>query len=105
MADNMDQSDISSIKDVGNVRSPLSIFIILSFICLVWVIIHKSATNVFPSLSEICLITVFVIVCSAALIILGQVSYTLEWSCMIISTLILFLGTFSILRPDIILYQ
>lgn len=101
---NEDQTTVSSIRDISNTLTPLSIFIIISFLCILWIIIYKSITSVFPTLSRLCTMIMFIIICLALLIILGQISYTLEWSCMIISSLLLLMGTYSILYPNVFFY-
>lgn len=96
----MSNNENISIKNINNILTPLSIYIILCFICVIAIFLYKSI-----SLFLMALICMYITVTISSLIILGSINYAMEWSCTIILSLALFLHTYTILNPDVFLYQ
>ncbi|VBB17780.1 hypothetical protein YASMINEVIRUS_243 [Yasminevirus sp. GU-2018] len=98
------QVDTISISNIDNPLSALSVFIIISFICVVTIILYKSIADRFPTLFTLCALGTFIVVSSAILIVVGKLSITLEWTCVIVLTLSLLMSTFTILYPNVFFY-
>lgn len=96
--------DTQSIRGIDNSYSPLSVFVIISFVCIVWIIIYKSVIDKFPTLFTLCVLTMYTVLACALLIIIGRVSVTMEWTCVVILTLFLLMSTFTITYPEVLFY-
>lgn len=96
--------DTSSINNISNIVSPISVFVMISFVCVVWIITYKSVVDRFPSISTLFTMLSYIVVSIAVLILLGHVSTTLEWTCVILLTLFLLMSTFAVLYPDVFFY-
>jgi CHASE2 domain-containing sensor protein len=101
-----DYSNILSLAfDTNNMYSPLIVFIIICFFCLVGVIIYKSVTDRIPSVCTMGVQTVFMFVGCAILIVMGVISINIEWLCLLLLTLAVFLSIYVIIEPEVLLYS
>lgn len=97
-------SDTLSFKGLDNTLTPLSIYVIVSFICVIVIILYKSIIDKFPTLFTLFVMAMFIVLSYALLIVIGQFSVTLEWACVVVLTFSLLLSTFTVLNPDVFFY-
>lgn len=89
---------------IGGIYSPVSIYIIICFFCVVTIIVYRSSLYNIPSIVTLLTLLIIMLVSSASLIILGNITTAGDWGCLIIVTLAILLVTYSILIPTTLFY-
>lgn len=84
--------------------SPLIIFVLICFFCLVGIIIYKSSTTKIPSLCTLGVEVGLMIVGCSILLVVGSLSVEIEWICLVGLTLLVLLSTYAIVDPDVFFY-
>jgi hypothetical protein len=98
----IDTNDIP--MNVRSAYSPLSIYIIICFLCVMTIIIYRSSVYSIPSILTMTSFLFIMLVSCAILSILANISIAAEWACLIIVTFVLLLTTYAILVPTVFFY-